>query len=420
MNKGITKNQENQLNFFTVYQCCLAIFSTVIWFTNLDSYTYLKMDLLLPKYYFYGLTAACIPLLPNFLRDIKYLNRVKAFLFWCGSYLAIAAISLLSLPVIPELISDEFELRVLAIGVMLVSLVLLSRSNRVSFAVKVTILAITLFNVAHNFYNLLNPDIFASINPSGRPAGFYVDPNSSGFAIIAGTIFSIGILSPIYRFIFLLIVGSGVFITFSRGSIILFVVVSIIFLCGQTISRKQLIFWVLALITILAIASFLEFNFIQNYLWQLQQQGIMNENIISRLNWFSNESSYNAYSDNSRTEIIDYCLRVFSQKPFLGHGIGYTRVWDGEIRPHNMYLLFIVEHGILGILIMPILIWIVVKNARGETRNMAIAFAILMLLRCIFSHNVLEERYSLFCFSLMMVLTTQSLIKKENLLNNKK
>ena len=111
MNKGITKNQENQLNFFTVYQCCLAIFLTVIWFTNLDSYTYLKMDLLLPKYYFYGLTAACIPLLPNFLRDIKYLNRVKAFLFWCGSYLAIAAISLLSLPVIPELISDEFELR---------------------------------------------------------------------------------------------------------------------------------------------------------------------------------------------------------------------------------------------------------------------------------------------------------------------
>ena len=415
MNKGIKNSQENQLKFSTIYQCFVAILATTIWFTNLDNYTYNAMGLLIPKFYFFGLAAASIPLIPSFLRDFESLKYFKAFFFWCAGYLAISAISILSLPVIPVVILDEFELRILSIGVLLVCLVILSRSDRALLAIKITILAITLFSIANNFHNLFNPDFFVNINSTGRSAGFYIDPNSSGFAIIAGAIFSISILPPVYRFAYLLLVGAGVFVTVSRGSVILFILVSLILILGRTVPRKQLFFGFLLLITILAIASFLQLNFVQDYLWQLQQQGIINEDIFSRLNWFSNASSSYTSDDNSRTEIINYSLQIFNEKPWLGHGLGYTRVWDGQIRPHNMYLLLIVEHGILGILIMPILIWIVVKNARSENRNIAIAFAILMLLRCIFSHNVLEERYALFCFSLMISLTTQGLVKKENL-----
>ena len=73
-----------------------------------------------------------------------------------------------------------------------------------------------------------------------------------------------------------------------------------------------------------------------------------------------------------------------------------------------MYLLFITEHGIFGIFILPLLVYVVTWHSRGESKDIALAFSAFILLWGLFSHNIVEERYILMSFSLMAAMNMTS------------
>ena len=229
-----------------------------------------------------------------------------------------------------------------------------------------------------------------------------------------GMILSITVLPLKYRLLFLIICSFGIVLTFSRGALLCLPIVISILAAHKIIQRNQLLFVIFGLsITIFCLG--VSGNFIVNYASDLG----LNDNAKTRIQAFIDPiSNWEAGDDTSRIDIIPFALQNFSNHPFFGNGIGFTQTW-GEILPHNIYLLFMVEHGILGTLIFPTLILSIVNKSLGEVKSIGQAFAVFVLIWGIFSHNILDERYSLVAFSLMTAMNVDSQLEYKSRMKHK-
>lgn len=391
-------------NFLLYYQCALAIGAISIFFTDLHLYLYNAEVISFSPVLFIALFGvSTVPLLAS---NLKYLPI--PLMSWCGLYVAISSISfLLSTP--NEVVSKELQTRLFSTLFLIIMIIIFGRFYLVQLWTRWAVFVVTILNILNNILELLNPLVFSELNDTGRPAGFYVDPNKSGCALVLGMIFSVSLLPAKYRIPFILLVGFGIALTFSRGAILSWLIVVMILLTKRVIPRNQLFYWVVGLGVGIIIIQLLQANFLS--MTNLGNSDELNPNIAGRLNWLQNPSSSDANSDTSRLEIIKYAWQKFSEKPFFGNGIAYTQLW-GEIRAHNMYLLFMVEHGFLGIFLLPLLIYCVIYNACGETKNIAFSLAIFLTIWGCFSHRIVEERYILIMISLMAAMTIQSQFKK--------
>ena len=94
-------------------------------------------------------------------------------------------------------------------------------------------------------------------------------------------------------------------------------------------------------------------------------------------------------SASEREDVVNLSLDLFSQNsnPFLGYGLGYTSEWSYRVSTHNMYLLYLVEGGIVGFFLYTTLVVIVFTRTSGIGR--IAAFDILVY--SFFSHNILDS-----------------------------
>jgi O-antigen ligase len=405
LNKKIKK-----IDLLLCYQCVLAISSVLIFGTNLATYLFDIGIAPSPTTWIICFGIAAIPLLFSFSSRYKYisLNSVS----WCGLYLVVSLVSFLFSDQ-SEIISQIFRNRILSVFFLLLNLLLFSKSKNIEIWVRRTIFVVTIISIANLFYEFMYPSIFSGLtglNDSGRPAGFYENPNTAGCAVLLGLIFSISILPLKYRLLFLTICGVGAFLTFSRGAMIGWIIITVIFTVKHIIPRRQVIYGILALLGIL-ISLGISSDLIAN---QLSSNFNLSNNAMTRMEFLLNPKFEFVNDDTSRVDIIPFAWRQFLESPLFGHGIGYTEIW-GEIRPHNMYLMMIVEHGFLGVIILPTLVFLSIKNAQKEVKTIGLSFAIFILVWGLFSHNILEERNILLMFSLMASMNLRSQLEQWNL-----
>lgn len=212
-------------------------------------------------------------------------------------------------------------------------------------------------------------------------------------------IFSVSLLQPIYRLPFVSIIGIGVLLTFSRGAILGWLVTVIIFTITRVLHLNKLLYWVLGVGTIIISLG-------SQWSEELLQNLSLNQNSLERISWFQNVSTSDSEdSADSRLEVAQLAWQMFTQHPIFGNGIASTLTWNMNISTHNIYLYYMADHGFLGALILPVLVYAVIQDARGETKYIGLAFAAFILLWGLFSHNILEERYILIMFSLMAAMT---------------
>ena len=120
-------------------------------------------------------------------------------------------------------------------------------------------------------------------------------------------------------------------------------------------------------------------------------------------------------SGDARLEVVIIAWNMLAEHPILGNGIASTKNLNGlGISTHNVYLLFMAEHGILGFFILPLLVCAVTWHSRGESKDIALAFSVFMLLWGMFSHNVVEERYILMSCSLMAAMNVTSRLEQKS------
>ncbi|MGL4883773.1 MAG: O-antigen ligase family protein, partial [Waterburya sp.] len=269
-------------------------------------------------------------------------------------------------------------------------------------------------NVLMFIYEFLNPLAFYLIQDApGRSSGFYTDANMAGSAVILGMILSIDLIKPKYRLFFALFVFIGIATTFSRGAMVGWVLVILIFIVNRVIPRYQ--------ISILFLSIFMFITILSSQLNNLAHiktadgTELLNEGTMERLDFFINPfGGQEDESTDGRMHHVEEAWTKFNKHPFVGNGLGsggsqtYRDSLGNPQRSHNIYLDQIVEYGFLGVLIYPLLLLACVWKAQGEHTKYTIPFVAFLLLWGIFSHTTMSSSYLLIHYAIMANLTQQN------------
>ncbi|WP_162560569.1 O-antigen ligase family protein [Methylobacterium durans] len=234
----------------------------------------------------------------------------------------------------------------------------------------------------------------------GRGAGFYLNPNDTGFMLVALAVVATSPSRIQMNYLLWAVVTPGAFMTFSRAAWMML----IIGLSGQALlghfggGRRRFIF-------VGAVGACLAFMFVlyatgglYDFVATTNLAAYLDPNTVVRL------GAYGANLDDAsaleRQAALERGLQTFYSAPILGRGLGYTFEWDFQVSTHNTYVMFLAEMGLVGFAIYCALLGVALAGATGNARLLVVLFAFASF----FSHNMLDVPG----FALVLVLAVTS------------
>jgi O-antigen ligase len=192
-------------------------------------------------------------------------------------------------------------------------------------------------------------------------------------------------------------VGVAVFITISRGGIILYLI--ILFVFGLLSKTKTFIFS-LALSCILAVGVLhysdgLIRNTSFNHQFNLKMSSL--RNIIS---------GQSGFEDNSRGELATISFSAIAKRPIFGTGFGnqYHDIFDGY-GAHNMYSHIAVLAGLPALFLylttLSCLLWQAIAQKQNQYRLFSVLIGVWFLIGGLSSHNLLDDKPALCALGLV-------------------
>ncbi|MFP5264497.1 MAG: O-antigen ligase family protein [Blastocatellia bacterium] len=382
------------------YARAMAVAAVMIFFTSLSLYLFSAEFVSFPPLYWmivFGVAAAPVCLSLRSALAVRHSLLAR----WCYGFLMISSLWLMFQPSPSETVWQEFQTRVLSVLFVLTLICVFSSDGAQLWARRATLFAV-LAAVALNLYELFNPLSFSTV--MGRSAGLYMNPNQCAVALILGMVISLGLLPHRYRVLFAALVGLGVLLTLSRSAAIgWFITIFALIKAGQISLRRSILIGC-TLITVTFAAVAWQWDGIEH---RLEDIGVLNPNTAMRLDWF-NSMDASDFSATERKQVAELGWEMFSDSPLFGHGVGASIDWSYERSSHNEYLNMMVDHGIAGFFILPLLALATVWRARGEARQISFAFTAFILYFGFFSHNILNERPVLMAFALLSSMVMSS------------
>lgn len=269
------------------------------------------------------------------------------------------------------------------------------------------ILFASLVTVMLNLYTLFNPfsllqDEYVII---GRASGLFLNPNQAGMVLGLSAALCFSLIPIKYRPLYLLFLLVGVVTTFSRSSIIGYILILITLIYYRQVNLIYFVLWLMAL--------FIIFLFFIIYIfggWYIFDTLAENSNVITRLLWFESGGSVGNFSSRERMRVILKSIEILEFHPFTGIGISGMQDWD--VKTHNMYLYYIVQYGLFGVMIYPLFILSVYSRKLVQYIHIYIPLSISLLFYGLFSHNMMEEYYVLISCAAIAALGAQSHMHK--------
>jgi O-Antigen ligase len=395
-----THSEADPWTWLDRYHCLLSLASIALFFTDLDFYVYwAKVSPLPPITWIYVFAVLALPLM--ILSPSRGIS--KPLLLWIGSYLMITVASYVFLSTGNEFEVQELRTRMLSVAFIAVMMVIFSNQSRVHAWVRKLIVIATVIAAINNVLGASVPDLFGDSGVVGRWGGWYVNPTKSGMGLMLGLVFGTEVLVPLLRIPYVMLGGVGILLTFSRGAMLMWILLLVWLLVRGKIPHQQTAGWFLGLILLGLITGLQGEEIVRGF--NLPPQ------IIERLEWFQNplENKGDAEgSSGARMEVAETAWEMFLQRPLTGYGVGSTVTWSFPISTHNMYLSLMADYGLIGVAMLPTLVWSVVWKARGVAKSLSPSLGGSMLIWGIFSHNILDEFYILMSFSLMGAMTIAS------------
>jgi O-antigen ligase len=258
----------------------------------------------------------------------------------------------------------------------------------------------SLFAVGINLYELLHPGAFSHF--PGRSAGLYLNPNVAGSAITYGFVIGFETLSAGARPWFALATGIGVLTTLSRSSIVIWAIAAAIFFVGGQL-RPRFRDLVLAASAAGLLLAAVPAGTFSAGISILQSLGAGKG---QRLGIDDSRRIFAGSSASERGRVATLAWDMFTEHPLLGNGPGATREWSEDQSTHNMYLKFLAEHGMLGLLLYPGALLAALWRIPRAHRSFAVAFSTTWLLFGLVSHNEFEILHLFVTVGLVSAFTT--------------
>ena len=403
---------QKKANFLIYYQCWLAVVAVFIFFTNLDVYWQTAGILPLePLHWIILFIGASTPIIFSFSSRKKFLS--KGLLRWCFGYFAISLFYFWLFLSTPEAF-QELRIRVLSITFLLLTLIVFSKYYIVQKVTRYAIMIAGLLATIINIYEFFNPLAFIAVNETGRSRVLHESEYiwfclGSQFNFWRG--FSKAKISSFFHFTNWYWSFSYILAWFAYwldNSII-------ILISRNIIPRQQFFLWFVGLAMIVTAVVGITGNLFS--LDSLQDMGLINNNVLGRLQEFGSPSNTDDDAALARIEVVKLAWHMFSEHPFIGNGIGSTSSLNvgalatHDISTHNMYLYFMADHGILGAFIYPLLIYAVTHPYQENNKYIILVFMAFYFIWGFFNHNIVVLRFYLMTFSLMATMnqTTQIL-----------
>ncbi|WP_447987243.1 O-antigen ligase family protein [Nitrospira sp. Nam74] len=394
---------------FNLYQRLLAVLAIALFFSNASHFLFYKgWDVLgPPKIWVIGFVVLTVPLFHHIL---SWDLRRSPILLWCVCYVAVSLVWFFTASD-SEMAWQELRLRAQSVLLLISLLLVFSDAGAILWARR-TIALLVVVGVFLNVFEVFVPTV---LNYSiGRSAGLYINPNSAALALVVGMALSLTALRPSYRGPFVVLVLLGVLTTISRqGTLALCVTVGLGLFWKAIDVRQIAVACALALLLVLGVLL-PRLDALISYLESVGLSRFVEE----RVGWVMDPTlEESPYEDNthSRMDAAAEAWDKFSQTPFWGQGVGTHLAMAGgneenivAVGSHNMYLTYMVDHGILGVLVFPLSVLAAVWRARGNVKGTSTAFAASLLILGFFSHNILMDTVALPLFALMASMTALS------------
>ena len=286
-------------------------------------------------------------------------------------------------------------------SLQLIAFVVLLADASVRRVARMAIVIASLSAVAMNVWEITHPMAFSM--SLGRSAGFYVNPNIAGAALIAGMLLGLPAVSARLRELYVLIIAAGVFTTLSRGALVCWVIVVAWLVATRALRGKRVVLTFVAGATLAgSIAGAMLASGQLGYL-----AGGAEQFVRQRLS-IGNKAQLGAdVSASSRSHLALHAIDMFGQRPLGGFGTGATVEWNEPESTHNIYVRQLAEYGLVGAWLTPLLLLLGWRAAGTQDAALEDAgepalrvattrgFVIFVALWGVFSHNVLDDAFVL-------------------------
>lgn len=373
------------------YNKILAIATVLIFFSGLDLYLLLGgFSTIVPKLWVGGFAALVAPLaIARLARRQLLPPQLGPIVMWCVAYVALSAIWYAFWP--SDVAAQELADRVLSVVFLGLAAFVFGDAESRRLAGMTTV-AVVLLMVAINGLQTVNADWFAMDVPT-RSSGLYVNANQCASALVIGMVVAWPFVRGPLRPLFVLVVGAGVFVTFSRSGMTGWFLAGVVLLAFEARSLKRLVLAgagvaILAVIVIQAGTAA-----------GITDAMNLDDDQLDRVSFFQTLTASDE-STQVRREIVSKAWPMVAESPLVGNGLAST-LQSGELQStHNMFLSHMADHGLLGALILPALVLCVCAARQKAAAGPHWAFCAFTLWYAFFSHNILTERYHLIGFAL--------------------
>jgi O-antigen ligase len=262
-------------------------------------------------------------------------------------------------------------------------------------ALGLVLAAVVALGTVLNILDFITPS-FSTV--PGRSAGLYLNPTISGFILVLAMTAALPLLSLWLRWILILAGGVGILLTFSRASWLLLIVSIVWLFWGGYLGmrRQRSVIGIAALAVVAMFVYALMAGWLAEIILNTPLSDYLSPNTLGRLGaaGFAND-----FSANERNSVNRLALEYFIQgdNPFLGHGLAFTHEWEFRVSTHNMYLMFLVEGGLLGLAVYVSMFTILLKKATG----ISLLIVSQLLIFSLFSHNILDSPGRVFFIALI-------------------
>jgi len=243
----------------------------------------------------------------------------------------------------------------------------------------------------------------------GRAAAMFINPTAAGEAILLVFLIGCSVIKAKYRVAFFALSGAAVVTTFSRSSIIAWVLLLFILVFKRSLPKSAFITFASVFALSLALLGSFE-----NYVESRQELAAGSSNILSRLDFFSS-FEFNDDSSEERAGVIQAGWDLFLQNPVFGAGAGATHFWSHRGSTHNQLLLLAAEYGFLGVVLW---IWLLVILWKGKffaEKGLQVSLVFLFVFMSLFTHQMFDAAsYWLATFALMSIRKNKSLAKRDS------